>query len=112
MDRAYPGIETECHIVVPQAQESESGSYDDAKPEEKMILKLIRESLGKEIYDVKQGVYRNVEYRDIVVLSRSRSGIKTLERFLNNEGVPAFGENTGGYFETVEVDIPSLSAIC
>ena len=105
VDRAYPGIETECHIVVPQAQESESGSYDDAKPEEKMILKLIRESLGKEIYDVKQGVYRNVEYRDIVVLSRSRSGIKTLERFLNNEGVPAFGENTGGYFETVEVQV-------
>ena len=105
VDREYPGIETECHIIVPQAQESESGSYDDAKPEEKMILRLIRESLGKEIYDVKEGVYRNVEYRDIVVLSRSRSSIKTLERFLNNEGVPAFGENTGGYFETVEVQV-------
>ena len=105
VDREYPGIETECHIIVPQVQESESGSYDDAKPEEKMILRLIRESLGKEIYDVKEGVYRNVEYRDIVVLSRSRSSIKTLERFLNNEGVPAFGENTGGYFETVEVQV-------
>lgn len=105
IDHQYPGMDTECHIMVPETQDSENGSYDDAKPEEKIILKLIRESLGKEIYDVKQGVYRNVEYRDIVVLSRSRSGIKTLERFLNNEGVPAFGENTGGYFETVEVQV-------
>ena len=46
-----------------------------------------------------------MEYRDIVVLSRSRSAIGRMERFLNNEGIPAYGENTGGYFETVEVQV-------
>ena len=42
VDRAYPGMDTECHIMVPETQDSENGSYDDAKPEEKIILKLIR----------------------------------------------------------------------
>ncbi len=99
----HPGMATECHLVTADAGEEED--YDNAKPEEKLILELIRQSLGREIYDVKKGVFRNAEYRDIVVLSRSKSSIKTLERFLNNEGVPAFGENTGGYFETVEVQV-------
>ena len=72
----------------------------DLDPEAQLVAELIRESLGNEIYDVKKGVARKVEYRDIVVLSRSRSAIGRMERFLNNEGIPAYGENTGGYFET------------
>ena len=29
VDRAYPGMDTECHIMVPETQDSENGSYDD-----------------------------------------------------------------------------------
>lgn len=103
IDEKYPGIDTQLHIVT--ADTEDDGAFHDARPEERMILRLIRENLGREIYDVKRGVVRKVEYRDIVVLSRSRASIGALERFLNNEGIPAYGENTGGYFESVEIQV-------
>ena len=102
IDPIYPGSDTECHIV---SSASEVNRYGDLKPEEQLILRLIKENLGREIYDVKKGEIRNIEYKDIVVLSRSKAAISSLERFLNNEGIPAYGENTGGYFETVEIQV-------
>jgi ATP-dependent helicase/nuclease subunit A len=39
------------------------------------------------------------------VLSRGKGAIGDLERYLNNEGIPAYGENTGGYFESVEIQV-------
>ncbi len=102
VDESYPGMATQCYIVDGSAEETVGGDLD---PEAQLVAELIRESLGKEIYDVKKGTVRNVEYRDIVVLSRSRSSIGKMERFLNNEGIPAYGENTSGYFETVEVQV-------
>ena len=97
VDKVHPGMATQCHIVDGSEAEDIRGDLD---PEAQLVAELIRESLGNEIYDVKKGVARKVEYRDIVVLSRSRSAIGRMERFLNNEGIPAYGENTGGYFET------------
>ncbi|MFR8073017.1 MAG: UvrD-helicase domain-containing protein, partial [Anaerovoracaceae bacterium] len=102
VDEVHPGMATQCHIVDGSEAEDIRGDLD---PEAQLVAELIRESLGNEIYDVKKGVARKVEYRDIVVLSRSRSAIGRMERFLNNEGIPAYGENTGGYFETVEVQV-------
>ena len=66
---------------------------------------LIRETLGQEIFDVKKSKTRRVEYRDIAVLCRSRALISEFERFLNNEGIPAYAENTGSYFESVEIQV-------
>ena len=31
--------------------------------------------------------------------------IPDIEKHLNNEGIPAYGENTGGYFESIEVQV-------
>ena len=66
---------------------------------------IIKESLGLPIYDVKMGVMRPLEYKDMVILSRSRNSISEIENYLNNEGIPAFGEAQGGYFETVEIQV-------
>ena len=46
-----------------------------------------------------------MEYRDIVILSRNRHTIPAIEKALNDQGIPAFGENSGGYFESVEIEI-------
>ncbi len=46
-----------------------------------------------------------MEYRDIVILSRNRHTIPAIEKALNDQGIPAFGENPGGYFESVEIEI-------
>lgn len=102
VDKAYPGYDTSLHII-----NSDGGNQipDRVHPEIELIKELIEENLGQPIYDVKAGKTRLIEYGDIVVLSRSKSSIGDIERYLNNEGIPAYGENTGGYFETVEVQV-------
>lgn len=103
VDEEHPGCDTQLHIVT--TGDGADEPYEDSKPEEQMVLELIRQNLGRDIFDVKQNRMRKAEYRDIAVLSRSKAAIGTLERFLNNEGVPAYGEVTGGYFETVEIQV-------
>lgn len=103
VDEKHGGIGTQCHIIS-SAGMNEAGG-ESVRPEEELILRLIRSSIGQEIYDVKTGTLRKIGYRDIVILSRSRSAVATLERFLNNEGIPAYGEDSGGYFETVEIQV-------
>lgn len=103
IDDKHPGLDTQLHIM--DMSQDDGGAFRDSKPEEQLVLKLIKDNIGREIYDVKKGVVRKTDYRDIVVLSRSRASIGALERFLNNEGVPSYGENTGGYFETVEIQV-------
>ena len=103
VDEEHPGCDTQLHIVT--AGDGADEPYEDSKPEEQMVLELIRQNLGRDIFDVKQNRMRKAEYRDIAVLSRSKAAIGTLERFLNNEGVPAYGEIMGGYFETVEIQV-------
>lgn len=50
--------------------------------------------------------YRNVEYKDIVILMRSPStNAKILEEILFKYNIPSFIETKGGYFESYEVDL-------
>ncbi|MGN0704315.1 MAG: helicase-exonuclease AddAB subunit AddA [Lentihominibacter sp.] len=101
VDEQYQGYETSLHII-----EKGTGSVPGAAdPEIRLVCRLIKQMLGKTIYDVKRGTERPVEYGDIAVLSRNRALIGDVEKYLNNEGIPACGENTGGYFETVEVKV-------
>lgn len=101
-----PGEKSQLHII--SIADEEGGGdifYDTGASEASLTAELIRENLGKEIFDAKAGIWRPVEYRDIAVLSRSRSMIPDIEKHLNNEGIPAYGENTGGYFESIEVQV-------
>lgn len=99
----YPGITPQLHLILKEG--SEDGLMESPKAEAQQVARLVKENLGTEIYDVKRKTYRPVEYRDIAVLSRSRAMIGEIERTLNNSGIPAYGENTGGYFETVEIQV-------
>lgn len=105
-DDSTPGFRSQLHII----DKSDTGDdtenfFETSTAETALAAELIRENLGKEIYDVKTGSYRPAEYRDIAVLSRSRSMIPEIEKYLNNENIPAYGGNTGGYFEAVEVQV-------
>jgi ATP-dependent helicase/nuclease subunit A len=96
-----------------------------------MVAKKIRELvLGDEpakVYDRKLGGFRKASYRDVVILMRATSVSANifLEEFSKLE-IPAFADNSTGYFETVEVrtmvsllriidnplqDVPLLSAL-
>lgn len=104
IDRIHPGYESRVTVIDKNSGESdilrENGQIEAAAAAE-----IIRANLGMPIYDVKADRTRPLEYRDIVVLSRSKSMISEIEKYLNNDGIPAFGDDPGGYFESVEIQV-------
>ncbi len=90
----------------------DSDDLDDAikdmkKTEKEALLtvKLIRDSLGKIIYDSKEGIERPLRKRDIVVLMR---GIKNrgdvFFKVLMENNIPCFVDDNKGYFDTIEIN--------
>lgn len=104
----------EIHILGDEecAEEEEPTSADETDVEElsrdeseaHVAAKIIKELIGSQMMDQKTGKLRSVQARDIVVLSRSVQALapKALEVLLG-EGIPAYAESGGGYFDTYEV---------
>lgn len=90
---ADPGHKTEIHIL------------DNKEGEKVIIADIIRECLGSDFYDSKRNVTRPIGYRDIAVLSRGKGEIASLEHYLNNEGIPAYGMDGESFFDTVELQV-------
>lgn len=103
----YPGYPTRVTIIdrSDEAEVEEGDVLENTDREIAAIARIISENKGQPVFDVKKQVERSVEYRDIVILSRNRHTIPAIEKALNDQGIPAFGENPGGYFESVEIEI-------
>ena len=102
----YPGYPTRVTILDrAEAEALEDDGIESVDREIAAIARIVAENKGRIIFDVKKGEERPVDYRDIVILSRNRHMIPAMEKALNDEGIPAFGENPGGYFESVEIEI-------
>lgn len=84
---------------------------DIIQTEARIIGRRIRELVygnGEEgptkIYDKNKGAYRNVEYRDIVILLRTTvNWADTFAEELAIQGIPAYSDSGTGYFKTIEV---------
>ncbi|MGX8774360.1 MAG: UvrD-helicase domain-containing protein, partial [Bacillota bacterium] len=97
------GFEPRIHLIV-------NGEFDDEAPDKNdaegaVIAGIIGERLGHEIYDAKKGVMRPLELGDFAVIVRNNKEVEDIERYLINEGIDAYGESGGKYFETVEVQV-------
>ena len=103
----YPGYPTRVTIIdrSDEAELEDGDMLESTDREIAAIARIVSENKGQPIFDVKKQVERSVEYRDIVILSRNRHMIPAIEKALNDQGIPAFGENPGGYFESVEIEI-------
>ncbi len=102
----YPGYPSRVTILDRMdMEELEDEGIESVDREIAAIARIVAENKGKMIFDVKKGEERPVDYRDIVILSRNRHMIPAMEKALNDQGIPAFGENPGGYFESVEIEI-------
>lgn len=69
-------------------------------------VKIIKDMLGRTIFDSKKGVERPLEKRDIVILMR---GIKNygdiFYKVLSDNNLPTFVDDNDGYFDTMEINI-------
>lgn len=99
------------HLVDDKAVDSgvvdeEIQDMKKAELEAYAAARLIRQVRGKSIYDAKKGAVRPLENRDIVILLRGVKGYGDLYyKALSEEGIPAFMDNSDGYFDTVEIQI-------
>lgn len=91
---------------------SENEELDDAirdlkKTEKEALLtvRIIRDCLGRTIYDSKLGTERPLRKKDIVVLMR---GIKDrgdiFYKVLMENNIPCFVDDNKGYFDTIEIN--------
>jgi ATP-dependent helicase/nuclease subunit A len=85
--------------------EDEDESIDAAQQEARYIISRIRQMVeGKEqVYNPKTKSMRDISYRDIVVLMRSRTWYTTFAEEFKQAGLPLYAETDGGYFESIEV---------
>ena len=99
----HTGFPARIHLIV-------NGDFDEDAPDKNdlegaVVADIIRERLGTEIYDAKKDCMRPLTLRDFAVIVRNNAEVEDLERYLINEGIAAYGESGGKYFETVEVQV-------
>ena len=104
-------LNIELNIIDLNKEEKEEEETDtteiveDIVIEAKLVAKKIKEVINSnyQIYDRKTG-YRNIEYRDIVILLRSTSDkAEIYQKELEKIEIPVFSDNNTSYLETVEV---------
>ena len=97
-----PGYPVGIHIINKASFEDDTESEGS---EAEIVAEIIKDAVGETIYDVKAQKTRTVRYKDIAVLARASSIVAEIESYLNNEGIPAYGDTGEGYYETVEVQV-------
>ncbi|QHI71399.1 UvrD-helicase domain-containing protein [Aminipila terrae] len=68
--------------------------------------KLIKESLGKSIFDAKNNIERPMTKRDIVILMRGQKNYADkFQQVLTEMDIPSHINDSDGYFDTLEIQI-------
>ena len=86
-----------------EQEEFEQG--ENAVLEAKFVSQKIQELINSklQIYDRKKG-YRDIRYKDIVILLRSTSTLAPIyEKELNQRNIPVFSDTSSQYFDTIEI---------
>ncbi|QEK11428.1 helicase-exonuclease AddAB subunit AddA [Crassaminicella thermophila] len=99
----------ELNLIEKNAQEEmeeEFEEIEDMEVEARITAKRIKALLDNEIYDSKLKEYRNITYKDIVILLRTtKNWAQTFLEVFIEEGIPAYADVNTGYFEAIEVNI-------
>lgn len=91
-------------LLLSEEELTEAG-MESRQSEAILIGNKIKEIVDKElIWDKKEGQYRKVRYRDIVILLRTVSGwSEEMTNVLQGMGIPSYGISRTGYFTALEV---------
>lgn len=96
-------FKTELLILKDRDKEAENVRRAEARMIAHRIKSLMR---GGVVLDKKTEAYRPVQYKDIVILTRSVKGwAEDFSAVLAEEGIPAYSVSREGYFETYEVSV-------
>ncbi|MEG2502544.1 MAG: helicase-exonuclease AddAB subunit AddA [Anaerovoracaceae bacterium] len=68
--------------------------------------KIIKETMGKPIYDAKKDIKRLVIKRDIVILMRGvKNYADVFQQVFTQQNIPSYVDESGGYFDTIEIQV-------
>ncbi len=88
------------------AEEVTAENLEKAEIEAALVARLVKEQLGKPYYDPGKKTVRELEPRDIVILLRSVKGYgEVYSDALSALGIESYTSETGGYFDTMEIEI-------
>ena len=101
------GKEDFCKSELLLLDKEDTRGEDERQAEARMIARRIRELIRDGVVlDKETREYRRVQYRDIVILTRSiRGWAEVFASVLGEEGIPAYSVSREGYFETYEVSV-------
>ena len=101
------GKEDFCKSELLLLDKEDTGDEDERQAEARMIARRIRELIRDGVVlDKETREYRRVQYRDIVILTRSiRGWAEVFSSVLGEEGIPAYSVSREGYFEAYEVSV-------
>ena len=101
------GKEDFCKSELLLLDKEDTRGEDERQAEARMIARRIRELIRDGVVlDKETREYRRVQYRDIVILTRSiRGWAEVFSSVLGEEGIPAYSVSREGYFETYEVSV-------
>lgn len=87
--------------------ELEEEDLSSAQFEAKEMAKRIRQMIDDKmvIFDTKKNLHRTLDYRDIVILHRSKSWYGEIAEEFKKQEIPVYAELGKGYFATTEVSI-------
>ena len=114
------GGATEIHLMEKKVEEEENPSeeendedLDASQIEARMVGKIIKDIMNpdengrvQQIFDKKLGIYRDVEFKDIVILLRATSAwAPVFAEELINMDIPTYADIGQGYFENMEIQV-------
>lgn len=86
--------------------DEEIAELNHSQAEAILTARLIKRLLGEQTYDPGLKEYRPILCRDIVVLSRAaKNWVDIFHEEFTKEGIPVYTDNSGGYFETLEIKL-------
>ncbi|MBB6449125.1 ATP-dependent helicase/nuclease subunit A [Geomicrobium halophilum] len=109
-DRSATGYENEIVLLDRTYQPGENEEEEElqvAEKEARFVAEKIRSLIDSQypVYDKTLGQTRPVTYGDITILMRSMSAASTFMDIFKEADIPAYSEQSGGYFRRVEVQV-------
>ena len=84
----------------------EIGELNQIQLEAYVAAARIKELLKNKIYDEGAGTYRDVIYKDIVILLRTnKNWIDVFTEVFTSEGIPSYADVNSGYLDAVEISM-------
>lgn len=102
---------TQLHVIDSRITEDmeldeEIAEMKNAQLEACHAARLIKELVGRPIFDTKKGQERLVTKKDIVILMRAtKNYADVFQEVFTDLDIPSYVDDSGGYFDTVEIQV-------